>query len=799
MKFKLIFITILFSLNSNLFSQVKVTGKIVDVSDKDVELFEVLLLTKDSVALKSDLTNKNGDFQIEILQGDYILQIRKLGKRLYNKELALRNDLDLGLITIDQKKLLLKEVVITSRKKLIEKKVDRLIFNVENSITASGGDAIDALKITPNLRVSNDEISMIGKSGLGVLVDDKFIQLTGNDLINFLKSIQKDNIKKIEVITNPPAKYDAEGNSGLINIILKKAKKNSWNSSINTSYKQATYAIGSIGGSFNYQKDKLSFNSNLNYSNGSNLGLETSKILYPNQTWDTKNRGKYYTNLLSSRVGIDYQIKKNWNVGAQYINSSNKPNVIENNNTTIINPDNSYLSSIITKGDQDSKKLLNSINLHSTITLDTIGTKMNIDFDYLNYSNNINRDFNTNTLSSVSNSIHSGLYIANNTTNTEINNYATKIDIEQPAKWGNFNYGIKLSKSNTVNSTFFYDLSLGSSILDTLQSNEFKYHENTQSAYFSVNKRIAKKWETKIGFRMENTQTTGISLTLNQSNKNNYTRFFPTFYLLYKVNDNNSLNLSYNKRIRRPGFSELNPFRWYFSKYSYSEGNPYLQPNYTHNIDLSFSHKEILFTTLSFSAGVDRSSQVTLLNTTTYQQSIKRLNYFNDYTIRANQIYSFNKIKWFESQNSLDLYYVKSFSRIYPITFKTVEGYGCSISTSNSFILDKNSNFLAGVNFEYNFPSQSSSFQKNNSTNSLDVFIKAFYLKRKLQITLAAENLLKSNNFNNIGYTNNIQLNYSGFYDSRYIGFLLSYKFGNNNIKGKKRININEDEKNRIN
>ena len=175
----------------------------------------------------------------------------------------------------------IQEVEIVAKKKLIERKVDRLVFNVENSISATGGDALDALKITPGIRVQNNQVSMIGKSGMAVMVDDKLIQLSGDDLVNYLKTIPSDNIKNIEVITTPPAKYDAQGNSGIINIRLKRAKHNSWNSSIRSTYTQTTYPAGSLGGSFNYNKNKISIESDLGYTNGSISPTYNTTFFFP--------------------------------------------------------------------------------------------------------------------------------------------------------------------------------------------------------------------------------------------------------------------------------------------------------------------------------------------------------------------------------------------------------------------------------------------------------------------------------------------------------------------------------------
>ena len=212
---------ILFILPFILFSQVNIGGQIKDKDNKSIEFLEVQLQNKDSIIVKSELTDVDGKFKIIAEKGEYHLLIKQLGKILQKQKVSANQDIDIGVIQVVVNQQQLQKVLITSKKKLIDRKVDRLVFNVENSISSAGGDAIDALKITPNIRVQNDKISMIGRSGMGIMVDDKLIQLSGDDLINFLKTISSDNIKSIEVITTPPAKYSAEGNSGLVNIKLK--------------------------------------------------------------------------------------------------------------------------------------------------------------------------------------------------------------------------------------------------------------------------------------------------------------------------------------------------------------------------------------------------------------------------------------------------------------------------------------------------------------------------------------------------------------------------------------------------
>src|SRR5690606_499162 len=188
----------------------------------------------------SQLTDESGNFNLTVPTGRYTLRIIFFGDELYNRKHEITADLNLGILVLEPA-LQLEEVFLETGKKLIERKVDRLVFNVENSIAASGGDALEALRLVPRVKVQNDVVSIVGKGGIAIMVDDRLLRITGDELTAFLKSIKADDIKSIEVVTNPPARYSAEGNSGLINIKLKKTRPDTWNASIQGSYRQNTY------------------------------------------------------------------------------------------------------------------------------------------------------------------------------------------------------------------------------------------------------------------------------------------------------------------------------------------------------------------------------------------------------------------------------------------------------------------------------------------------------------------------------------------------------------------------------
>ena len=772
---------------NQVFSQIKISGQIKDKKNNPVEFIEIQLQNKDSIIFKSELTNAEGKFILETEKGEYSLIVRQLGVIYYKQNINANQDTNVGIINITEKEQQLQEVVITSKKKLIERKVDRLIFNVENSISASGGDAIDALKITPRVKVKNDNISMIGKNNMSVMVDDKLILLTGDELINFLKSIPSDNIKSIEVITTPPAKYDAEGNSGLINIKLKKSKLNQWNASLRSSYIQSTYPKGSFGGNFDYQKNKLSLYSNLNYVNGSNAPVETNKIYYPLGLWNEENKRRDFQNSVNGRIGADYKISEKFSVGMQYLGSFSKPKIAENSLTTIYNQTNSQIDSYInTLSENLGKNNNHSLNLNSTVVFDTIGKKMNINLDYFKFKNDDNRIFNTINLLS-----------ANNTSLQDIQNYSAKIDFEHPLKWINLSYGGKLSFIKTQNNVNYFDTTLGTPIFDPTQSNEFNYDENTQAIYLNGTKKLNEKWETQLGFRLENTQTEGVSKTLNQKNTNSYAKLFPTFYLTYTPNEKNSFSINYNKRINRPSYNRLNPFRWYSNPFSYTEGNPFLQPSFSNNLELNYTFNDNWSNSIYYSHTDNGFEQITIVDNTDNIQKTIAQNFFKTTIIGISESYTYNKLKWLSSTFSFDWNYSKSESLI-PITNQNLNGSNAYFSISNDFNLNKNKTLLFNFSYWYNFKG-TSDLDKNNAYSQLDASIKYFAFDKKLQISFNANDILSTNRPIYTSFTNNIQIDYKNYYDVRLFRLSLVYKFGNKNINVEKKEVGNQEEKERTN
>lgn len=777
-----------------IFSQSKIKGTIVNQDNKPIELIEVLLLSKDSVALKNSYTDSKGKFEIGFKDDSYILEVRQLGARVKVQSITLNKFLDLGEIKVTEYQQQLKEVIVNSNKKVIERKVDRVVFNIENSIAASGGDALDALKVAPGIRVQNEAISMVGKSGVGLMVDDRLIQLAGDDLINYLKTIPSDNIKSIEIITTPPAKYDAEGNSGIINIKLKKPKNDSWSASFRNTIKQATYLSDNVGGNFSFQKKKFSLLADVGFNKSKTIYQNDISYNYPASFWDVYLHNVNRGSSVAPSLTLSYKISEKTTFGLQYIGAMNKPDINDHSNTNVTNKNTGVISNkFLSEGSSTINYSRTSLNANGMTKFNDKGKLMSFDLDYLSLYNKKNNLFNSqilnNNLSVIQND---DVY---NQGNLDIKNYAAKIDFTLPTKFANYEYGGKTSfiVTNSNVNLLFYDNIANTDYLT--QNINFNYRENTQALYFSANKKL-KKWEFKAGLRIENTQTKGFSQEANQTNKTNYFKFFPTIYSIYNPNDNNSFALIFNRRISRPGYEYVNPARRYSSINSYVYGNPFLQPSFSYNFELQHSYKDIFTSSITYTSSVNTISQIIIPKFDNTQVATWE-NYADYREINFNESINYKINNWWSTVSNVYINY-REFESKLDFIQQNGSGWAAGFEIRNSFIANKSKTFLIEGSYWYDTPSKSMERQYS-SVSSLDLTFKHFFLEKNLQLTLAFSNILKSD-IRKVNYiTNGVGLNSGQYYDTRAIKFTIFYKFGNSKIGIKQRRLGNQEEIQRSN
>ncbi len=789
-------ILLLFFIAHTVVAQVQLTGTLIDQeAQQPIEFAEVVLTTNDGKNPIGTITDATGAFTIAVETGvQYTLQVFYVGEELHQQAVTIAADTDLGTIQV-QKAQQLDEVIIAAKKKLIERKIDRLVFNVESSTKASEGDALEVLKVTPGVRVQNDNITMIGKSNMRVMINNKMVQLSEEDLANFLRSVSSEDIKNIEVITTPPAKYEAAGNSGLINITLKQAKQDSWNAQLKSYFRQRRFASGSVGGSFNFNKNGFSVASSVNYRDGDYYQEQDDYAFFPDGVWHTASPFKANVSGLNARIDLAYTITPSWSMGAQYLYNSTNYAVTDAPITTVRdNNTNAVLRSLESDGTMDLSPEIHSLNYNNEIKLDTLGRNIVINLDYFTYNNPDTKTYDGNSV--INTPPLEQFYRGINTNEQDVTNYSGKIDVDYPTTWAKFSFGGKLSTSTSLNDIVFFNSGLVDSPVTALPlaSNDFEYNEDIQAAYVSMNKKIGEKWEAQLGLRFEATQTNSASDNLNLDFDNDYEQLFPTAYLSYQATDNATLALNYSKRIKRPSFFELNPNIYFVNPFQTIEGNAFLQPAFIDNVELTHTYKNFV-TKAYFSYEDEMFSQVPLPNASTNVIRFTNENFINTHRFGISENYTFDKISWWSSNNSFDINYSVS-----EFTLEQDEedqkGVNATFSTYNDITLNSDKTVLLGVNYWYAFPGVNGIFD-TKSASSFSLSLQWLLMNKDLSISLRGDDLFKSSAERTETTVNGVFQTARYYYDSRYFQLSVSYKFGNKDIKAKRHATGNKEEKGR--
>ncbi|MEO8234721.1 MAG: outer membrane beta-barrel family protein [Flavobacterium sp.] len=783
-KLKILFFIALFPMS--VFSQFTITGTIENNSNKSLEIAEVVLFSIDGNNSKSELINSNGGFSLIIKRGNYNLQIKQLGNILYEKEIIVNKNIDLGVIKLDPIKKL-NEIRVVGKKKLIERKVDRLIFNVDNSIVSQGMNGIDMLRSTPMLYVDERQgVSIIGKSGLSIMINNKIIHLTGIELTNYLQTIKSDNIAKIEVITTPPAKYDAQGNSGIVNIVLKKNTANGWNAKLGSTTKKNTLLSSQNDLTFNYQATKLNFTVNgYKYKNGfapigtRDLISSTGDNIHTteNRIDDTKADGFDFTS--------EYKINNKSDMSMMFESYKSSYNM-DSDNTSVYDIMNSTSYQLSTNSQQRWKTPSLTLDLFYDLKLDTLGKKVSLSGNFSKSNADRNNSFLTvNSINPISNDILT-------TSNMKNQIYSGQIDFTLPYKWSMIETGGKFTLLDNLSSLNYKDKINDEYVKDLTKSNFFDYKEYNYAFYFSAEKEINEKWSTKLGLRYEWTNSKGFNINGDNFNKK-YGYIFPTYYLSYNPNTNHNFSVNFSTRINRPSLFDMNPSRWYSNPYMYSEGNVNLKPSISYNSELSYTFKSKLTISLYNQYSVNDITSVAKLDGSIYNNT-KRNAYKQNSSGLTIGYYNTFFSRWELSTNA-NIFYINA----KPIISELIgmKQYSMTYNINNTININKTKTFSGSINFFHNLPNiYGTTYLKN--IYGLSSGIRMFLLEKNLKINLSVSDILKTTKSDGYtkydGYTEYL----TQYNDYRKLSFGCSYNFGNKKVK---KVSQNRDfeENNRKN
>lgn len=605
----------------------KISGIINDEQGKAIASGSVSLLkAKDSSLIKVAVSDKTGAYEFpNIKEGTYLLSATSIG---FSKSLSPVFEVKGG--TVSAPSLALKQspkdlanVTVAAKKPFIETKIDRTVVNVDASPTNAGATALEVLEKSPGVMVSNDgAISLLGKQGVIVMMDGKPTYLSATDLANLLRNTPASALDQIEIMTNPSAKYDASGNAGVINIRTKKGMNNGFNGSFMTG---ATTSIYKMNGStyfmpksqnsfnFNYRRYDLNFfgNYNPNFFRGRNVmdldgkQINSQGVLMGH--YDQQTRFKFGNFNQNLKLGMDWyaNAKNSFGIVASGFLFNGHPTPVTVNN--LRNLDGSLRKQLVSNTDNDISFKNFTGNLNWKHSFDNKGHELMTDFDYVKYANESDMLLVTDIYDE--NLQYENTSKLKGNLPSKIDIYSLKSDYTKPLKNGRIDAGFKSSFVRNDNIVDYLVAKGSDWIADNIRSNHFIYQENINAAYFSMNRQV-KKWALQGGLRVENTNAKGNQLTTKTEFSRNRIDFFPTAFVSYTASQKNQFTISYGRRIMRPNYQDMNPFIFFLDTLSYRQGNIYLTPQYTHNIELKHAFKGRFITSLNFSQTNDMISQI---------------------------------------------------------------------------------------------------------------------------------------------------------------------------------------------
>lgn len=779
-------------------AQCLIHGKVTDSLSEPLPFAVLSILdARDSAVLQTTFPDNAGNYMLEL--PDTKFRFVKASCMGYTEVVSAINgapvqELDFRLAAQD---VVLGEVTIASGRPLLERKPDRIIFNVAVGIAGTGGNAVDVLRRTPGvwIRQQDNTINLVGKSMVQVLIDDRLQLLSGEDLLALLQAIPSDNIERIEVITTPPAKYEASGNAGLINIVLKKSNRKGINGSFRAGYEQASYAKGIAGGELNYRLGKLNLYGNSSYSNGANAIVERLNTPYAAQVFEVTDKYKRTLKPLQYTLGADYELHRNGALGLQFTGSIMNRSGNDRTSIDILRLADRRLDSVIyTDGKSNIRNSNYVLNLNYVWTVDTTGKKITLNANRLWFDGNRGNDFTTASYDGVSGA-PSGLTRQNRTNGTQRIRITTmQADAELPYDWLSMSFGAKLSFIGNRSDNRFRYRQQEVFYEDPDISNAFDYSEKVQAAYISGTRSLG-KWSLQAGLRGEFTQTSGYSRNLGQTNNNRYFNLFPTAYIQYQLSEKHSWNLNYSRRISRPGYRSLDPYRAYATLYHYNQGNPFLRPSFNNNIELAYTYGGRYSFSAFYQHEQNHSGPVWIIDTLQNVTSGISKNFADFKAYGLNATGTFQPLPCWEMQTQLSIQLQQLNSKEY---IQVEQSYTLPMyyaSLNNSFSLNKDRTLLAEASFFY-LSKYRDDFLEIDPIGSIDIGIKALLLDRKLTLALNATDLLATQRGRGMHVVTGQTIN--NYFDTRNIRISATYKFGSAKVKARSQRNTGiEEEKSR--
>lgn len=742
------------------------------------------------------MTDSLGEFRLNTFAGTYRLELYHLAYQSYSDTIRVVESSPKNLkIKLNAKQEDLSEVVITAKKPLLEKKLDRLVINVENQPAFAGNTALALLQHSPGIYTAgNDELRMLGKSGVRLLLNGRLQYLSAQELTDFLKILHADEIVKIELLTTPPSNYEAQGNAGYLHIITKKPKKEFWKLHTGLQYEQGKYSRIKGHTGLQYQTGQLT--TNIAYNGGKINSFENIKQYNrfgpseDRQNYRSYNREQRHILYHQIRSQLDWELNKNSSLSLAsriLFQEGHRPG----HNTTFQLNENNQIRQEITTSTLEKRQYLNYSNdLYYEYQLDSLGKKLMLNGSWAGFEMQDQQDFLNTFRRDAQETKQEQLRSDFDNTSTI---KAVKLDVQLPYPNSTWETGIKYTFTKATNTFVFENFEDSNWKLNANLSNDFTYREQNAAAYISFQTQLSKKWQLKVGLRAEYTDTQGISPTLEQINNYNYFQLFPTFYLQYEIHEHYQTNLAYSRRINRPDYGSLNPFITYQSPLFSNQGNPLLRPEFTHSVEWNHTWKDkyILTPFYNYTEAYYSEFPLQIENSNETRYTFGNLGNYQNIGLQAILPFELSKtIGWQHSLIGLYQSYQLSYNEM------RQEPQGFFWRYQSSLTVEFSSAFHTQISGYYESKSLQAFYESAHRT---DVSLGATYtfLHEKAQLSFS---------FSDVFYTNRAKVNIEyphqalGFYrrnDTQRVQLGFSYEFGQATKEKKAFTSASEEEQNR--
>ncbi|HEU0065149.1 MAG TPA: TonB-dependent receptor, partial [Flavisolibacter sp.] len=698
----------------------------------------------------------------------------------------------------------LKNVVITAQKPIVEVRADKTILNVEGTINSVGQDAMELLRKSPGVTIDKDDnITLAGKNGVQVYIDGRQTPLSGQDLANYLRSLQSSQIESIELITNPSAKYDAAGNAGIINIRLKKNKSFGTNGSVNAGYNIGTYAKYNAGFSLNYRNKSVNLFGNYNYNQGLNENNLTLYRTVLDSLFNQKTSTRFDNKSHNFKAGADFFLDKMNTIGVMVNGTFSEPVITTFSTTPISYIPTGTVNRILVANNSSTLKR-NNINFNLNYSYQgKDGKSLVVNADHGTYD--INSDqyqpnyyFDPSGQTEISNVIYQMI------APTTININSAKADWEDNVGKGKLGLGAKTAFVNADNDFQRYNVFGSGKELDKDRSNRFRYTENINAGYINYN-RAFKGFMIQGGLRVENTTSEGRSnglkyspngyINYDSSFNRSYTDLFPSAAITFNKNPMSQLGFTYSRRIDRPNYQDLNPFEFKLDEYTFMKGNINLRPQYTNSFGVTHTYKYRLTTAINYSHVKDLFTQ--LVDTSEGSKAfLSKKNLATEDIVSLNVSYPFQYKSYsvFGNVNTFYSHYVADFGSGRMINLNVA---ALNFFMQNSLKIKKT--WTAELTAFYNSPQVYQGTFKAKALWSIDAGLQKSIMNGKGNIKAALSDIFHTLKFD-------AESDFAGQvtkpvarWESRQFKINFTYRFGSNQVKAaRQRTTGAEDETKRV-